>query len=154
MVGATSCLCPTPWVPFRDYCYRFERQATTFHNAEEICQSYSQMDDVSDSHLVSVHDTEEGSFLFDTSVEIFGTGDSWIGLNDIQEEGHFVWTDGSAYDYSNFNPSEPNNLNNEDCIHMLNKRTAGLWNDKLCTVLKPFVCKRAQWQWANNCYLN
>ncbi|PIK60012.1 hypothetical protein BSL78_03091 [Apostichopus japonicus] len=62
MVGATSCLCPTPWLPFRDYCYRFERQATTFHNAEEICQSYSQMDDVRDSHLVSVHDQKKDLF--------------------------------------------------------------------------------------------
>ncbi|PIK60007.1 putative echinoidin-like [Apostichopus japonicus] len=150
-VGATSCLCPRPWVPFRDYCYRFEVKKATFKNAEKLCQSYS--GEIVDSHLVSIHDSEEGTFLTMTATDIFDTSDVWIGLNDMHEEGNYTWTDGSAYEYRHFADGEPNAaITDEDCIYVY--LVVGTWNDSTCNDLNPFVCKRPQWQWANNCFVD
>jgi hypothetical protein len=32
----------------------------------------------------------------------------WIGLNDVQQEGHFRWSDNSPVNFLHFNPGEPN----------------------------------------------
>jgi hypothetical protein len=44
---------------------------------------------------------------------------AWIGLNDISQEGQFIWeADGSILTFSNWNPPNPNNDGNEDCVVM------------------------------------
>jgi len=43
----------------------------------------------------------------------------WIGLTDVDEEGQFIWLDGSAAEYTNWNSGEPNNWSgNENCTEM------------------------------------
>lgn len=148
-VVGSSCLCPRPWITFRDHCYQFIRKQTSFDHAEEICESYSDMN--GHSHLVSIHDEEELLFVSSNSIDIIGTGHVWIGLNDIQEEGEYVWTDGSTFNYSKFSEGEPNDDGNEDCIHITDD--GRFWNDHYCHLNKYFLCKRVPWQWANNCYL-
>lgn len=44
---------------------------------------------------------------------------SYFGLNDIQTEGLFVNTDSTPVDFTAWNPKEPNNVNEEDCVLML-----------------------------------
>ncbi len=41
-------------------------------------------------------------------------------MNDIAEEGIYVWEDGSPVSHIRFKPGEPNNYNDEDCM--------GLWS--------------------------
>ena len=53
--------------------------------------------------------------------------DFWIGLNDIANEGTYLWDSGEAVGYTNWNPGEPNNSNNEDAVHMC--CGGGTWND-------------------------
>lgn len=74
------------------------------------------MGDVSDSHLVSVHDARKVSFLLALLMT------PWVyscrryfdrtGLYDVQAEGYLVCTDGSAYVYvyANSNTDEPNKI--------------------------------------------
>ena len=66
----------------------------------------------------------------------------WIGLNDLQDENTFVWTDGTRYDASVFNywgAGEPNDANsNEDCV----KLTNATWNDDICQKNHSYICKR------------
>ena len=57
------------------------------------------------------------------------TVDCWIGLNDIDTEGMFVWADGSSSSYRNWGPGQPDNSNEEDCVHL---RADTLWNDLPC----------------------
>merc|ERR1712227_1059404 len=65
----------------------------------------------------------------------------WFGLNDISNEGTFVWADDAALDAS-FAPwanNQPdNNGNGQHCVTL---RTDGLWNDALCGASKQFVCQ-------------
>ena len=64
----------------------------------------------------------------------------WIGLNDINAEGAFVWADGTTFDFateSNFNGGEPNDFNNEDCVEAIGNNG---WNDTTCDGSRRTVC--------------
>ena len=54
-----------------------------------------------------------------------------IGLSDIENEGTFVWTDGSNSSYMPWGPNQPDNSNNEDCVVAL---SLGEWNDSPCSI--------------------
>ncbi len=78
-------------------------------------------------HLASIHSEEEHNFIWET----FGGQDLWIGFNDVAVEGEFVWSDGSSFDYSNFQPGDPNNglgFGAENYGELKNGFD-GMWND-------------------------
>ena len=48
-----------------------------------------------------------------------GNDDVWIGLSDIEREGHFKWLDGVLAANVGWVDGEPNDYdNNEDCVHI------------------------------------
>ena len=56
----------------------------------------------------------------------------WIGLNDIDTEGTFLWADGSSSSYRSWSSSQPNNFGgNQDCVETFGSQ---YWNDAGCTV--------------------
>eukprot|EP01046_Picozoa_sp_COSAG06_P030581 COSAG06_NODE_2913_length_6099_cov_4.730500_2_plen_842_part_00 len=74
----------------------------------------------------------------------------WIGFHDRDDEqgsdgSGFKWNDGSATDYSNWHPGEPNQWRGteEDCTLMYGGLHAhdGTWNDGSCASEFAFVCK-------------
>ena len=69
------------------------------------------------------------------------TGDrSWIGLNDRNVEGSFVWTIKKSSSFRFWAPKQPNNWNNEDCVHTLGVRHGYTWNDVPCDKCFNFTC--------------
>ena len=63
----------------------------------------------------------------------------WIGVNDIANEGTFVYdSSGTTIVYENWNPGEPNDAGGEDCTEI----NYGNWNDMPCTWNLPFVCEK------------
>ncbi|HYD02478.1 MAG TPA: GC-type dockerin domain-anchored protein [Phycisphaerales bacterium] len=65
-------------------------------------------------HLATVRNDEENLFIF-TEVRSAAGGPGfrrlWIGLNDVAEEGTFVWSSGEPVTYTNWGGGEPNNAN-------------------------------------------
>ena len=63
----------------------------------------------------------------------------WIGLNDINTEGTYVWADGSYSHYIHWYSGQPdNNQRSEDCV---NTWYSGSWNDALCNATHTcFFC--------------
>ena len=59
-------------------------------------------------NLASMHSDADHLVVMRACNDVSDTGNCWIGLNDADEEGTFVWTDGSALDYENWNAGEPN----------------------------------------------
>ena len=60
-------------------------------------------------------------------------------MNDIAEEGVFVWDDGSAVTYIKHAPGEPNNSGNEDCMSILPRHES--FNDLACEAQMYFICE-------------
>ena len=40
----------------------------------------------------------------------------WIGLNDLDEEGNYVWQDGSSSGYTNWQPGKPIDNPDASCV--------------------------------------
>ena len=87
--------------------------------------------------LASVKNSQENSLLYATR-STSNSVNCWIGLNDRSSEGLYVWSDGSNSLYRNWRFGEPNNQENEDCVHFFNNVD---WNDKSCTyTVSCFFC--------------
>merc|ERR1719242_1291660 len=81
--------------------------------------------------------------------EVMGliTTTSWIGLNDIDTDGYWVWESGYSCGgncdaLSWWTPGEPNGSgDNIDCCEMY---TSGTFNDGNCAASKPFLCDESE----------
>jgi hypothetical protein len=101
-----------------------ERRGDSYEEAELFCQN------TYGTSLASIHSQEQQ----DEAYGLCGQGGyCYIGLNDVDVEGTFVWTDGSPFDYTGgWSPGQPDNeANNEHCV-MMHGPWRG-WNDFGCS---------------------
>ncbi|CAG0890179.1 unnamed protein product [Cyprideis torosa] len=100
IVGFRDCAtrCPLGWSYFGSKCYRFEPTSRPFQSAEDTCVAFG-----NGSHLASVHSQDENDFIRAIATSFF-----WLGANDRIAEGTFVNTDGTPFDFWNWN-GQPDN---------------------------------------------
>nr|XP_046272979.1 lactose-binding lectin l-2-like [Scatophagus argus] len=128
--------CPTFWYSFNGRCYKYVSSHLNWADAELHCVSEG-------ANLVSIHSQEEQTFVKDL-VKNFdpNEGWTWIGLSDTHKEGSWMWSDGSAVDFTFWAPQEPNNQGgNENCAH-LNFGSDFKWNDRPCDSTYTSVCEK------------
>lgn len=111
---------------------RFCFVARSFAEADADCQDQG-------GALLSIHSQAIQDWAVQQAFQI-AASDWWIGLNDIQSEGTFVWTDGTPLDFTAWNEGEPNNAGNEDCVNLA-YWAGGLWNDLGCDAARPYICR-------------
>jgi hypothetical protein len=75
-------------------------------------------------HLATIRSAQENNWL----VQTFGSDEFYIGFNDLATEGLWVWSSGEPVSFTNWNPGEPSNTNNEDC-GVVEPIWSGRWND-------------------------
>jgi hypothetical protein len=104
--------------------------------------------------LVYVSDAAENGWLLDTAdaQPTFDSNDDealrWIGLNDIDKDGTWVWDDGSTPKYTNWSPGAKDEDPERDCATLVvdtsnPKNTPnGSWHPKGCDSPYAYVCKR------------
>ncbi|XP_043310866.1 C-type lectin domain family 19 member A isoform X2 [Cervus canadensis] len=141
-------LCPLFWMEFKGHCYRFFPLNKTWAEADFYCSEFSI--GRKSAKLASIHSWEENVFVYDlvNSCVPGIPADIWTGLHDHRQEGKFEWTDGSPYDYSYWDGSQPDDgvhadPEEEDCVQIWYRPTSALrsWNDNTCSRKFPFVCK-------------
>uniref|UniRef100_F6QZQ7 Natural killer cells antigen CD94 n=1 Tax=Ornithorhynchus anatinus TaxID=9258 RepID=F6QZQ7_ORNAN len=74
--------CPVDWMNYRNSCYLFSMENTTWQDSHEACVSQN-------SSLLKIDSKEELDFFW--QFFLF----HWIGLNHSQNAGSWQWTDGS-----------------------------------------------------------
>ena len=110
----------------------------TWDEAETYCQTHY------GTNLASIHSAWQELDIGDIVDEIDGYPSSWIGLNDIDNEGTFVYSDGSDYDYSDWYWGQPNNYDgNQNCVDASVAPGFVGWSDTYCdTKYTSFICNR------------
>ena len=90
------------------------------------------------AHLVEYENQQE---IYDVSPTLnLAKKKYWIGLDDITNEGIFVWEhSGQSLSYlDSWNSGEPNNHNNEDCVVQRYNRD---WSDIECKEGNYYICE-------------
>lgn len=127
--------CERGWENYRGSCYKAVQLAdrVNWAGARDACATAPLS-----GALASIIDADENKFI----MSLYPSGYSnyaWIGMQD-PTEGTFTWVDNTPVQYTNWQPGEPNNANNEDCVVML---PGGHWNDAQCTnAYTVFFCKK------------
>ena len=136
--GVASASCPTnvEWLEFEGFCYWRSTYAAPWEQAVNACPTVG-----TGSQLASIHSLLENAFIMGS----YDYADSWIGLNDIEQEGQFTWSDGSDVDFTNWARQQPDNKFGQDCVHVpdLDNPNAAEWDDENCDNERFFICKMA-----------
>lgn len=89
-------------------------------------------------HLATVESGDENTFLYDSFGSLVLQNSSldkvslWIGLNDVANEGTFVWSSGSSATYRNWLTGQPESTwDDEDYVGILvqNYGISSMWHD-------------------------
>ena len=124
-------VCPCPYRAFENKGYYFCAASIKWRNAVDDCLEIG-------SKLVSITSEEENTFVAQQANELT-EGKWWIGLNDRDNEGEYVWESGSSFDFEAWNEGEPNNYEgSENCVEMYSN--TGMWNDARCRNEQGFIC--------------
>ncbi|XP_042315133.1 mannose-binding protein-like [Sceloporus undulatus] len=104
-------------------------QQNTFSGGRDLCAHAG-------GALASSRNAAENRAL--TEIMKKNSKHAFLGINDIQTEGKFVNLNGAPVGYTNWKQGEPNNLNNEDCVILLEDQ---LWNDVPCEHKSLIICE-------------
>ena len=87
----------------------------------------SQVDNIQDAYFATITDVNENTFLANY-LDNNSIGNAYIGLNDKQAEGNYVWETGEAVNYTNWSTGNPSNsgVGGEDVGELF---PTGEWND-------------------------
>ena len=111
--------------------YRLFKEELDWNDARMMCQLHG-------GDLASITSKQEESKIKGLLLGYPGDKSFWLGLNDKEIEGKYVWSDGSEYSYRNWREGEPNDKWGEDCTVTMSSLK---WNDEGCERKYFFICK-------------
>jgi hypothetical protein len=123
---------------FGGSCYEVFNSFLAWDAAEQQCVAWG-------GHLASIGTPEENVFLDGWPAQLgITTADGsgiWVGGTDVQQDGVFLWVDGTAFSFLGWAPGQPDDGAGTDCIEKRNDGT-GQWYDRRCTDALRYVCER------------
>ncbi|KAK2859585.1 hypothetical protein Q5P01_004205 [Channa striata] len=138
-------MCPE-WLAFQGKCYKFvvDNDNKNWQDARTYCINQG-------GNLVSIVSEKEQAFL--TTQMMSYNNDFWTGMNDVNWEMRFVWTDGKSVSYTNWAKGHPVSVPDGrysfmeekfDCVIMVGgiSKLTGSWKVEDCNSKKAFICKR------------
>ncbi|XP_070783907.1 macrophage mannose receptor 1 [Enoplosus armatus] len=138
--------CAPDWLPFQGKCYKFVvgNDNQNWQEARTYCINQG-------GNLASIVNEREQAFL--TTQMLRYNDDLWIGMNDVNWEMHFVWTDGKGISYTNWAKGHPISVPGGrysfmdemfDCVIMVGStsKMKGFWKVEDCHTKRGFICKR------------
>ena len=127
-------LCPNSWNLIGKSCFRRNDALKTWHESLANCERWSER--WRKGSLVSTSSLQEMNRLSG----MLGVREAWIGLNDIDSEGMYNWTDGSPYFYARWSSSESTKTLSDRETHDCVAATTTGWNSRDCFQKLSSVC--------------
>uniref|UniRef100_A0A8C4UQS2 Macrophage mannose receptor 1-like n=1 Tax=Falco tinnunculus TaxID=100819 RepID=A0A8C4UQS2_FALTI len=126
--------CPEGWLPYGEHCFMIHRDPRVWGEALTSCNESS-------GNLASIHNPEEHGFIL-SQLGYKAVDELWIGLNDLNIQMYFEWSDGTPVTYTKWLPGEPTHAINgqEDCVIMAGED--GYWADSVCDRKLGYICRR------------
>ncbi|XP_025759488.1 C-type lectin domain family 4 member E-like isoform X3 [Oreochromis niloticus] len=114
--------CPAGWSKFCCSCYLLSESSDSWHSARKNCTDQG-------ADLVVIDSPEEQKR-------------TWIGLNDIEQEGTWKWVDGTPLTLKYWASGQPDNaFPKENCAHIRFYENTS-WNDFPCQNSLQWVCEK------------
>lgn len=95
-----------------------ETPSLTWEEAHRYAQRFG-------AHLATVRSLAENKWIDST----FGVKNKWIGINDREKEGEYVWSSGEKSSFTHWNNGEPNNYGGVEDYGHIGDNPEGKWND-------------------------
>ncbi|XP_067086274.1 galactose-specific lectin nattectin-like [Osmerus mordax] len=135
--------CPPGWRRYGDRCYLFVQIASPWAEAERHCVTLG-------GNMASVHSLAQYHFLQQLIRDHAHSNQrTWLGANDAIQEGIWLWSDGSRFNYRLWSSGNPDNHprplgqdNTNGREHCLEMNYQLSWNDAPCWFRFPFLCSR------------
>ncbi|XP_010904068.2 macrophage mannose receptor 1 [Esox lucius] len=138
--------CSPEWIAFQGKCYKFIRDndKKAWQEARTFCINQG-------GNLASILSEKEQAFL--TTQMLGNPQDMWIGLNDVNWEMRFLWTEGKGVSYTNWAKGHPTSVPDGrysfmdevfDCVILVGStpKQTGMWKVEDCLAKRGFICKR------------
>ncbi len=106
---------PDDAVEFQGHWYRFTQASIGGAEAQSICEGLG-------GYLVCIETQPEDAFV----LTLAGSNRPWIGLNNEDDVNNYVWVNGSALDYTHWQPQQPDNPDSERWVKL---NEDGTWDD-------------------------
>lgn len=130
----SASVCPCNFERNADSTYLFCNQNRTWSVAKGECAQYGYS-------LVSIEDTAENLWVYNTAMLYSSSNLWWLGINDVTVEDYWDW-DGAYTDFEMWASGQPNGGTNENCGAM-NQFSNEMWGDTSCSSSIYFVCEIA-----------
>ncbi|XP_070783695.1 CD209 antigen-like protein B [Enoplosus armatus] len=141
--------CPDSWRLFDTKCYYFSSRMLAWSSSRAWCRTQG-------GDLLIINSEPEQSFVFGSSQALEQSGSRlWIGLTDAEEEGEWLWVDGSSVtsdvQYWLSRPgmgTEPDDWKQddplgEDCGHIdTSEKALKSWMDGSCKIPYRWICEK------------
>ncbi|XP_066497650.1 C-type mannose receptor 2 [Hoplias malabaricus] len=114
-------------------CYQFNFQATlSWSEARTSCEQQG-------ADLLSITRVEEQSYI--NGLLTGYSAALWMGLNDLDLNGGWQWTDSSPLKYLNWETDQPKHEEDQNCA-VIRTESSGRWQNRDCSVALPYICKK------------
>ncbi|XP_019490361.1 PREDICTED: uncharacterized protein LOC109378425, partial [Hipposideros armiger] len=131
--------CSQGWVALKNSCYRISKESKPWNIAQQHCKL-----SLNSAQLVDIKSEEEKKFIF-SHLRSKNQIIIWTGLNDLKNEGHLTWTDGTSFGLKkNEIFSFPLLPKNETNCYILQQNATGsnyFFARFFCYVPLPYICK-------------
>ena len=127
--------CPAGWSKNGTSCYWIVEYDMDWLAAQDVCNQLSP-----GAHLASSGSAVENDYLrnlYTYSSHLY----IWLGATDSSEEGTWAWTDGTAFNYTNWYSGEGSDGSNHNCLAMDVNSYPGKWFDQGCFDSNWCICE-------------
>uniref|UniRef100_A0A4W5PLW3 C-type lectin domain-containing protein n=1 Tax=Hucho hucho TaxID=62062 RepID=A0A4W5PLW3_9TELE len=128
--------CPSGWSKYGSRCFRYISTERTWAESEQFCVYQG-------ANLASVHSTAEYHFIQEmVMIQTGGLPHAWIGGYDLAQEGLWLCSDGSRFEFTNWSKGQPDNYQGKQNCLYFNYGAEKRWDDGICSARFPSVCSR------------